>query len=166
MQAEWIQLVKRAKDSDKDFEALISKIEPIFIVVAGHLDGDISELVQVARIAVWKALPRVKFSKPATIKGFLLVVGVNRMKDVIRSEGRKKAISYDDVDEKAFAVNVPNNVNFEGLLQEYKEYIQQNGKFQGAHREMAKRKGISRWSMRRMFHQAAREFLEELKLHI
>ena len=162
MPAEWIQLVKRAKDSDKDFEALISKIEPIFIVIAGHLNGDINELVQVARIAVWKVLSKVNLSKPVTIKGFLIVAGINKMKDVIRNENRRKTISCDDIDETAFAYDACSNIKFEGLLQEYNEYISQNGKFQGAHEEIAKRKGISKWSMRRMFHQAAKQFLEEL----
>ena len=162
MPVKWSQLVKQAKDSDRDFEALMSKIKPTFLVVAGHLSSDISELVQVAQIAVWNVLSKVKLNKPETIKGFLLVVGVNAMKGVVRNERRKKRISCDDIDESVFAVNISADVNFEGLLQEYEKYIQRNGKFQGAHREMAKRKGISKWSMRREFHQAAKLFLEEL----
>ena len=163
MANEWIQLVKKAKDSDKDFEALISKIEPVFLVIASHLNGDINELVQVARIAVWKALPKVKFNKPETIKFFLVVVGVNKMKDVIRGERRKKTVSCDDVDEGVFATNENSNTKFEGLLGEYEKFIIQNGRFCGAHKRLAKKKGISIWSMRRMFHQAAKAFLKELK---
>ena len=161
--SEWIQLVKKAKNSDKDFEALISKIEPVFLVVAGHLNGDINELVQVARIAVWKALPKVKLNKPETIRGFLLVTGINKMKDVIRSERRKKTVSCDDVDEEVFAYSIPNNIRFKGLLREYERYIETAGRFRGAHGCLAKRKEISTWTMRRMFHQAAKAFLEELK---
>jgi len=162
MPDEWIQLVRKAKDSDRDFEALISKIEPVFLVVAGHMNGDISELVQVARIAVWNALPKVKLSKPATIRGFLLVAGFNKMKDVIRSERRKRTISCDDVDETVFAYDACSNIKFKGLLQEYNKYIIQNGRFCGAHKCLAKKKGISIWTMRRKFHQAVKLFLEEL----
>jgi len=163
MANDWIKLVKRAKDSDKDFEALLSRLVPIFIVIAGHLNGDVDELVQVARVAVWKALPKVKLSKPVTIKGFLLVAGVNKMKDVIRNERRKKTTSFDSIDEVVFAYDVCSNIKFEGLLQEYNKYISEYGTFQGAHGEIAKRKGVSIWTMRRKFHQAARVFLEELK---
>jgi DNA-directed RNA polymerase specialized sigma24 family protein len=155
--------VKEARKSDKGFEVLISKIEPVFIVVAGHLGGDINELVQVARIKVWRKLPKVKLSKPETIKGFLLVAGVNAMKDTVRYEGRKKTISYDDVDETMLAYDKASDIEFKGLLLQYKKYIRRNGTFQGAHREMAKRKGVSVWSIRREFHQAAKVFLEDLK---
>ena len=166
MSSDWKDLVKRAKSDNADFEGLVSKLEPLFLIIAKHLSGGrlVDDLIQIARIRVWKALPMVDLRRLGTIKQFLITVGVNGMINETKRQSRQLMVSYGDSDNRAVAV-APSEDRylFRGLLLGYKRYIERNGSFKGAHKYMARKCGVSLWTIRRRFHRTAHQFLEGLE---
>ena len=156
MLTEWNQLVKSAIDNDDGFDIILKELEPSFIAISRTLNYDSAELVQVARIALWKSLGKVDLNKPKTIKAYLIMVGVNAMKDVLRYRNRNELLESVRGTEVSFS-----QFRFEGLLADYAKCITETGQFKGTHEIMAKKFKVSTWTMRRKFHEAVKFFLEE-----
>lgn len=159
------ELVKHARDSDADFEALLSNFIPGLRVIAYHLDGGrwVDDLVQEARIGIWRSLDKIDLRRPGTIRQVVVRIGINKMKDEVKRRirrAKKGVISCDDVNEVELAITPNGRGLFGGLLAEYETFIRMNGKFKGAHEHMASKYGISLWSMRRKFHKAVKRWLE------
>ena len=163
---EWNRLVKGAKSNDREcFEKLLSQLEPLFYAIALKLNYDTDELVQIARIAVWKAINNVKIrtsKDKKTSRMYLVTAGINDMKTKVRNEKYRMMRSIDLVDKILFA-RFYNRRIFDGdkILSRYLEYIKLNGDMKGAHQTIAKEKGITLWTVRRQFHLAVKEFLSE-----
>lgn len=160
---DWKNLVERAKDSDKDFEILLSEIEPIFRTVAARLgDSRLAEdLVQSARIGVWMSLGKVDTGRPDTIKQFLIVAGVNRMRDSVRRTRSRPLVICDTIEKTVMNGN-SKCVTFSGILLQYLRFVKRTGHFWGAHEYIARVHGISAWIMRRKFRGAVDRYLKEL----
>ena len=159
---EWKNLIKAARNSDSDFKLLLAEIEPVFQIVANHIGKNLAEdLVQVARIKVWKSLHKINLNKPETIKSFLVGVGINEMRDFVRKSRKWPTGICDDAYNSIIAVNNQKIVVFSGVLCEYEKHIKINGKFNGAHQHLAKKHKISIKKMRTKFHNAVKKHLEK-----
>jgi len=158
----WKQLVLEARNDDAAFEKLIANLETTFYTVAGSLAADslVDDLVQLAIIRVWQQLGKVNLNQPGTIRRFLIVAGTNAMKSYLcRNDPLKNVdrVSLDNV-----VVEPTQNVMFTGLLLEYVEFIRANSTFVGSHKQLAKKHGVSEWTMRNSFNTAAGKFLKEI----
>lgn len=166
MDRDWAKLVKDAGRTDEGFKKLLCELEPALFIIAGRLSNSrllqMEELVQLARIKIWRSLRRVKLDRPDTIKGLLITVGVNAMRDNIRLESAKHAVSLDQLGQQLTCATVKSMGLFQGLLLEYENYIRETGGFRGAHKYFAKKYDTSLWTARRGFHIAVAKYLEEL----
>ncbi|MCK5614733.1 hypothetical protein KAR91_73405 [Candidatus Pacearchaeota archaeon] len=165
MQEEWSLLVKNARKSKKGLELLLSALEPALLAIARSIVGssDVDDLVQVSRIKIWKSLNSVNQKQTTTIKGFLIIVATNAMKDELRRLKSLDRVIEDVVMSSNLTPPKPVNPGFSGLLYDYVQYIKQTGNFTGAHRAIADKYGISVWTARGRFHAAVAEFIESRK---
>ena len=166
MDQDWIRLVKDARKNNKGFEKLLVELEPVLITAAIRLGGGrplrIDELMQSARIRIWKSLGKIKLDRPDTIRGFLVIIGVNAMRDDVRLRVRRLMFERGDVDWQNLSAAVVSKGLFKGLLLQYEKYIKRTGGFSGAHKYFAKKYGISLWMARLRFHRAVKTYLKEL----
>lgn len=168
MDRDWVELARKAKDEDCIAE-LLSELDPLLFVIATRLIGRLSavdDLVQVARIKIWKSLKKIDFDRPETVRQLLITTGVNAMRDEIRSIRCKFSPTQSNVDWEEFArtlSGLPKSTGlFNGLLLEYEGYIKKTGGFYGAHKHFAKEYKISLWTMRLKFHIVVKKYIEDL----
>jgi len=155
----------KARLGGADFETLLYRVDPIFTIVARSISNnrDVDDLVQIARLAVWKSLDKVKLGKPETIAGYIKKVGINAIKDSVRCNKRHNSKSVDDVDKIILSVKDEDNEMFTGLLKQYVNYIMCFGKFEGSHQYLAIFYRVSVHTQRRRFHIAVAQYLKELE---
>ena len=155
---DWLILIKAARNNNSDFKLLLAEIEPVFQIVANHIGKNLADdLIQVARIKVWKSLHKINLNKPETIKSFLIGVGINEMRDFIRKSRKWPIGICDDTYNSIIAINKQKSIVFNGVLCEYEKHIKINGKFNGAHQHLAKKYKISVKKMRTKFHNAVKK---------
>jgi len=163
----WKSLLINAKESDEGFEILINKLEPILLSMAfKNARHCVDDAMQEARLKIWQKLDNANLKNSGTIRAYLLKIGLNAIK--------KAAIQFSNnslslLMEYSKNVNKSSNHKTKDLpltprLQQYLQYIVENGVFAGAHQMMAKKYGLSVVRTRRRFHLEIKQFLELRRL--
>ena len=158
---DWVQLIINARADKDEFVGLVKVLDPIFRAIAIKMTHSyhVDDLVQVAQIKVWQSLMSVDLNRPETVKWYLTRIGINAIITVSRQN--RSVAKFVDLDVSYGAKTLNDDIQFDGLLNEYAEYIQHNGKFDGSHRYLAAKHGVSVWVMREMFNTAAKVFINE-----
>jgi len=161
----WPDLVAEAIRDPRRISAIFEALDPILeklgAQVASRLPDD---AVQAARIAIWRALPKVDLSRSGSIRAMLLRAAYFAMRDEVRREMRRSRLPA-EVARSEVAADGPPVADFTGILGIYAAYVRENGAFAGAHKHVASRLGVSMAKATSDFHRAAREFVRHEGLH-
>ena len=166
---DWKELVIKAKEGNEGFVELISRIDVPMIILALKIHGriPIEDMLQEARLKVWLSLGKVNLNHPDSIPGFLFTVGLNAMKDEIRREINRTVvdtISHDIIDTIMSKPKHSGSNMFSGILGDYETQMKLVGNISLVHSIIARSRGVSLWTVRRMFNEAASKYIAEANL--
>ena len=157
----WPRLVADALQNPQRICAIFATLDPTLRNLAFRVSAALADdVLQAARIAIWRALPKVDLSRSRSIRSMLLTTAYHAMRDEVRREMRQSRVPLEP-----FLTMRPYHLDeaprrFGGLLDRYAEYVRQTGSFVGAHRHMARAMGVSIAKTTSDFHRAARDYIE------
>ena len=147
--------------NEKAVEAVLAALEPTLrrmaTRLAKHLDQD--DVLQVARIKVWRGLALVELSRSErSIQGYLLAIAANEMREEVRRDKVQRPRNFSDCelltrgrrpehDKRLAPVVVPPSEALDralsNVLRQYLKFIRLEATIRGAHKALAARKKIN-----------------------
>lgn len=157
----WTHLVEDAMTDSERVSAIFEALDPILRKLVRKVSSRLSDdLMQAARIAIWKAIPKVDLNRGRSIRAMLLKTAYHAMRDEVRKEVRRARVPLEHFYGKPTSHLDRRQQRFGGILDRYADYVRRNGAFAGAHRHMAKVLDVSIAKTTSDFHRAAREYVE------
>jgi len=167
----WRQLVtlyRRKSTSAAAIEAILEKIEPLLQRMLTTFPEDLqADLLQAARIKLWRVLPRIDLRRSnRSIGAMLRRTATNAIRDewtrLHRLHRRAAQWKPEHADPAGSAAEDPQTaLEFGGILALYVRHIRQTGSFAGAHRAVARQRGVSAKRASDDFRRAARAWLDQ-----
>lgn len=157
MATDWQGIMELVLEDDQNFNILSTALEPYLKRIASAIAYQIKDdAIQAAHIAIWRKLDKVDMTRPKSIRGILLAIGVNAIRDEVRRHIRSKEMSGVTFD----VVSFHEGHDFEGLLSEYVDYIRIHGTFEGSHTAIARKHKRSEATIRTQFYREANKHFE------
>jgi len=157
----WAKLVADALEDPQKISALFEALDPVLRALARRVSSALlDDVLQAARVAVWQALPKVDLDRRGSIRAMLLKTAYHAMRDEIRREARQSRLPIEHLTSRPLHHTDYHPEQFGGILDHYAEYVRSHGTFAGAHRHMARMRGVSIAKATSDFHKAAREYIE------
>ncbi|MBI5724583.1 MAG: sigma-70 family RNA polymerase sigma factor [Planctomycetes bacterium] len=165
----WRELVIKARCGPRDIDSLLSALAPVINGMAKRLaPWCMDDAIQAARVSVWKCLPWVQTDRPdAAIRQMLVTTAINAMRDEVRRQLRRERVQATEQDymetiadsgasmSASEFIDALAELRLCNLLKMYAWHVRRCGTFTGAHRAIARRKGLSISATTEMFHTAA-----------
>ena len=166
---EWLRLAQQATlKNEWALAELYQRLRPGICRLARNLASQlVDDAMQAGEIAVWKTLPKIDYSRPTTIRGFLMKAAFYAIRDEIRRYLRvtTKLVYMDPAD-----VCDPEqhehtqHFSYNGVLALYFEYVKRNNEFAGAHKHVAGLLGMKLSMATALFNEEAASFSKKHKL--
>ena len=157
----WRRLVCEALSDPDRISAIFEALDPILRKLARRVAWSLADdAVQAARIAIWRALPKVDPSRSRSIRSMLLKAAYYAMRDEVRRELRQARLPLEHLRSMPVCALDARSYDFGGILDMYARYVRRAGSFAGAHRHVARTLGVSIAKTTSDFHRAARQYIE------
>ncbi len=130
---------------------------------------DLDDLTQSARIGIWQAIESVDLERPASIRGFLIRSGINKVISHIRAELRRRRVEVVGLPSEEELIIRPEQIisldlGDNDLLALYLDFIKLTGQFKGAHEYVAQIKGIKKYKLKTLLNKRAAELSENMDI--
>ena len=160
--ASWKLLVESARKDEANLGQLLDALCPALTAISHQIAPHFTEdAVQIGLVKVWQELDWVDVSLPErVIRAGLLKIAVHAIRDEVRRQRRQEYVCVDGVDAPIEDSNVELPLSY--LMEHYIDHIRQHGCFNGAHRAVAKRVGLSLGETTQQFQEDAKHMAQEL----
>ena len=162
----WGELVEAARKDERVFERILGILEPLLRGLAARTDlGVTDDVLQVGRIAVWRAIPKADMARAHSICAMLLRAAYSAMWDEVKRQARLAKGDAVYARTRSLLVEDEGPLEFPGVLNVYAEYVLCRGTFKGAHAHVASLLGMTLSRTCAEFHLAARAYIDREDLN-
>lgn len=121
---------------------------------------DVDDIMQQARIGIWRAIAHVDLDQPNSVRGFLVVAAKNNAISFVRKELRRQRSEFVGLPEEAWGIVQPEQIMYldlddNDLLAMYLDYIKWSGGFKGAHDHVASLIKVKKYKLKQMVQKRA-----------